>query len=158
MRLPHSVTLTILMGFAFVLSLPIHAQDRRRPDWRPQGLTHERVKDAVRDIEDLSDDFRKSLRSALRDSSLDGTRREDDLNRQSKRLERAMDKVKKGVERRREFRSIRDDVRDALRAGADINVTMRRRRLDADAEREWIRLRAGLNFLAGLFDLPKMDR
>ena len=52
-------------------------------------LTHDQIRKAVREIEDRSDDFKKSLRRALNNSVLDGSNREVELNRQAKRLESA---------------------------------------------------------------------
>jgi len=147
---------TLYAAFFTLAVLPSAAQDARQPGSNPR-LTHDQVRRATRDIEDRSDDFKKSLRRALNSSVLDGSNREDDLNRQAKRLESAMDRVKKGAEQRRSFQDIRRDVDRAMDAGRDINVTMRRRRFNSEAERDWERLRAGLNFLGGLFGISKLS-
>ena len=115
---------------------------------RKRRYTRSDMQALVRDCERRSDDFRKQLDRALDRSSLDGTRREDRLNSEARRLENEIDRVKRELERRQDFMDVRDNVAAALEAARDIDRTMRRRRLTKDAERAWRALTAELNVLA----------
>ena len=115
---------------------------------RKRRYTRSDIQALVRDCERRSDDFRKQLDRALDRSSLDGTRREDRLNSEARRLENEIDRVKRELERREDFMDVRGNVAAALEAARDIDRTMRRRRLTKDAERAWRALTAELNVLA----------
>lgn len=138
---PAIITVAILAG-SFVEA---SAQDRYG---FPRGVTHELIRKIARSAEDRSDDFKKELRRALNRSGLDGSDREDRLNDRARRLERALDRVKKGVDKRESYRQIQGDVRDAVRAGKDIDFTVTNRWRGSSIEREWRRLKQEVNALA----------
>lgn len=114
----------------------------------PRGVTHDLIRRIARSAEDRSDDFKGELRRSLNQSGLDGSNREDRLNEQARRLERALDRVKKGVDKRKSYGQIQGDVRDAVRAGKEINFTVSNRWRGSSIEREWRRLRSEVNALA----------
>ena len=122
----------------------------------PRGVTHDLILRIARSAEDRSDDFKRELRRAMDRGSLDGTNREDRLNDQARRLERALDRVKKGVEKRRSYSEIRNDVRQAVSAGRDINVSVRNRWMGSTVETEWRRLKNEINALAKTFSLTRI--
>lgn len=152
----HSTSFAAAIAFFgfFLISADIaNAQDRYG---FPSGSSHEIVKRIARSAEDRSDDFKGELRRALNKSGLDGSAREDRLNDQARRLERALDRVKKGVDKRKPYREVQDNVRDAVRAGKDINLTVRNRWRGSGVEREWRRLRDEINALARTVNVSRI--
>lgn len=118
----------------------------------PYRISDQQVEETIHRIEGQSDVFRKSLDSALDQSRLDGTRREDDINsfvkefyQETKRLHDHFDSHK----------STASDVQTVLDRAAQIDQFMRRNRLqrDRDAQKEWLRLRANLDELARVYNV-----
>ena len=118
----------------------------------PYRVSDKQVEELIHRIESQSDVFRKSLDSALDQSRLDGTQREDDINafvkefyKETKRLHEHFDSHK----------STAGDVQTVLNRGAQIDQFMRRNRLkrDREAQREWLELRAHLDELARLYNV-----
>jgi hypothetical protein len=138
---PAIITVALLAGS----SVEASAQDRYG---FPPGVTHELIRKIARSAEDRSDDFKKELRKTLNRSGLNGSDREDRLNEQARRLERALDRVKKGVDKRESYRQVQGDVREAVRAGKDIDFTVSNRWRGSSIEREWRRLKQEVNALA----------
>ncbi len=100
--------------------------------------------------------FRSSLRAALDRSAINGTKREDQLNTDAERLERAMNRVREAWDREHDPPKTRHFVDDAISAGQDINRTMVRRRLNPDVQPQWDAVRGELNRLAAAFELPRI--
>jgi predicted glycoside hydrolase/deacetylase ChbG (UPF0249 family) len=118
----------------------------------PYRVSDKQVEELIHRIESQSDVFRKSLDSALDQSRLDGTRREDDINsfvkefsKETKRLHEHFDSHK----------STAGDVQTVLNRAAQIDQFMRRNRLkrDREAQREWLELRTHLDELARLYNV-----
>lgn len=118
----------------------------------PYRISDKQVEEIIHRIESQSDVFRKSLDSALDQSRLDGTSREDDINsfvkefyQETKRLHDHFDSHK----------STASDVQTVLERAAQIDQFMHRNRLkrDRDAQREWLKLRAQLDELAQLYNV-----
>lgn len=110
----------------------------------------------IADCENRTDEFQRSLRSALDHSALNNTSREDELNRDAGRLERAMNKVRESWNLEHDASRTRHFVGDAIAVSQDINRTMIRRRLNPEVQRQWDIVRRELNHLAEVFDLPKI--
>jgi hypothetical protein len=118
----------------------------------PYRVSDKQVEELIHRIETRSDQFRKSLDTALDKSRLDGTRREDDINafvkefyKETKQLHEHFDSHK----------STTGDVQTLLNRAAEIDQFMRRNRLkrDREAQRDWLQLRANLDELAQLYNV-----
>lgn len=118
----------------------------------PYRISDQQVEEIIHRIESQSDVFRKSLDSALDQSRLDGTRREDDINnfvkefyQETKHLHDQFDSHK----------STASDVQTVLNRAAQIDQFMRRNRLkrDRDAQKEWLQVRAYLDELARVYNV-----
>ena len=133
----------------------LSAQPPRRdpPRDRDRGGNISRV---IADCESRTNEFRRALREALDRSALDGSRREDELNRDAGRLEQAMNRVREAWNREHDPGRTRRSVDDAILAGQDINRTMVRRRLNPNVQRQWDTVRRELNRLAEVFELPRI--
>jgi hypothetical protein len=141
-------------SMAVALLLPgVLAAQRSYP---PRDERTGNISRVVADCEERTNQFRVSLRAALDRSALEGTRREDQLNVDAERLERAMNRVREAWNREHDPPRTRHFVEDAIAAGQDINRTMVRRRLNPDVQRQWDAVRGELNRLAEAFELPRI--
>jgi hypothetical protein len=116
----------------------------------------ERIGRVIADCEERTNQFRRSLRAALDRSALNNTAREDELNRDAGRLERAMNGTRESWNGEHNAPRTRRFVSEAITAGQDINRTMVRRRLGGDVQRQWDFVRQELNRLAEVFELPRI--
>lgn len=144
--------LVIAVVFAATVAAAGEANAQRRS--RRGGLTKGQVGDIIRRVETRVDGFTASFDDALDRSRLDGTRREDDLNRRAQALESATDELRREFDRRDTWQENRDEVRRCLNAASDINAVIHRRRLRYGTERAWAALRYELNALARAYNLP----
>ena len=140
------------MAVAVLLSWTLAAQ----PGYPPRDGRIANIPRVVADCQERTSQFRSSLRAALDRSALNGTRREDQLNVDTERLERAMDRVREAWNREHDPPKTRHFVSDATAVGQDINRTMVRRRLNPDVQRQWDAVRGELNRLAEAFELPRI--
>jgi hypothetical protein len=145
------VTLAVALT---ILSLSISAAAQRSP--RARGYTKAEVDAVIHRVENRSDEFVQLFDKSLDRSRLDGTKREDELNKQAKRLENSLDDLRREFDRKESYVETRPEVRRTLDIAADINKTMRRRRMGGETERQWALLRAELNTLADVYELPKL--
>jgi hypothetical protein len=89
-------------------------------------------------------------------SRLDGTRTEDRLNEQAKRLDVAISRLRESWNREREPEKSREHVREAVAAAREINWAIETHQLRGRIQHEWDVLRAELDRLAGIFDEPQI--
>ena len=147
------ILLAGFVGSLFVLT-DANAQGRRRA--RGRTYTKNQVNRIIQRVETRSDDFVSALDKALDKSKLDGSKREDALNRQAQRLENTLDDLRREFDRNENYVQTRPEVARVLNIANDINNTMQNRNLGREAERMWAALRFDLNTLAGVYDLPKV--
>ncbi len=140
-------TLLIICGLSFVSA---QAQGR----YRGRAYSKADVHRIIVRVEERSDAFRKSVDSNLDRSRLDDTRREDRINNQVKQFESALDELRREFDRRDTFREVRREVERVMRQSDEINALMRNSRFSPVVEQQWRLLRADLNRLAGIYDLP----
>lgn len=139
--------LLIMVGLSFI---PAQAQGRHRGRFYSKTDVHRII---VR-VEERSDAFRKSVDNNLDRSRLDGSRREDRINNQVGQLESALDELRREFDRRDTFREVRREVERVMRQSDEINALMRNSRFSPHVEQQWRLLRADLNRLAGIYELP----
>ena len=125
---------------------------------RARGRTYNKadVDRIIKRVEDRSDNFVKLFDKNLDKSILDGTKAEDRLNDRAKDLEKALDKLRKEFDRRDTWRETRSNVKDVLEEAVGINRVVLNSRLNRSVEASWALLRADLNTLVGIYNLPKL--
>jgi hypothetical protein len=116
----------------------------------PYRLSDKEVERILHRIEEQSGKFRGSLDSALDNSRLDDTAREDNLNAFIKEFDQ---EVKRLHDRFDERKSVAADVQSVLDRAARIDNFMRRRGLTEKAQNEWAALRANLDLLAEAYSV-----
>lgn len=135
---------------------PVIYRPAQYPYYVSPGYSKTQVDSIINRVEENVDDFVGLFDRSLDNSNLDGTRREDYLNRRSKDLERATDELRREFDRRDSWAENRSEVARCLNIATDINSTMRNRRLSRSAEYKWSKVRSELNALAAAYRLPKI--
>lgn len=139
--------LLVISGLSFI---PVQAQGR----YRGRFYSKTDVNRIIVRVEERSDAFRKSVDNNLDRSRLDDTRREDRINNQVKQFETALDELRREFDRRDTFREVRREVERVMRQSDEINALLRNSRFSPVVEQQWRLLRADLNRLAGIYELP----
>lgn len=122
--------------------------DTRAQSQRPYRYNDNYVRQVLQRLETRTDRFSNLLPNALDRSRLDGTDREDDVNKMVTEFEAATDRLR---DRFNNQQSTLTDAQDVLREGARIDTFMRNRRLDSRTERAWTQVRTELNRLANAY-------
>lgn len=113
-------------------------------------ISQSQVQNLIRRIETRTDSLSRNLENALDRSAIDGTAREDEINRLVRDFESATDQLRTRVESRQ---SSSTDARGVLDRAALINGFLLTNRLDYRVEQDWRLLRADLDRLAVAFNL-----
>lgn len=139
-------TLFVLFAIVsvFFASVPVYAAN----------LTKAEVDRIIKRVETRSDYFINAFDRALDNSRLNGSNREDYLNKRAKDLEVALDELRREFDRRDLWIENKDEVRRCLNIATDINVAMKNRKLGRNVESQWAALRSELNALARAYNLP----
>jgi hypothetical protein len=139
-----SITLAAIFAIT-ALGMSTSAQQR------PYRISErENIDRLMRRIESRSAQFRQSLFSALDRSTIDGTRREDNINEFVGNFETATRNLR---DRFRQGRDVQGDVSAVLTQAASIDRFMGRQRLAPAVEQDWSALRSDLDALAGYYSV-----
>ena len=145
---------SIALFMLAVMSVPAKAQYGGR--YRGRGYTKAQVEQVIRRLENQSDRFVRSFDRSLDNSRVDGTMREDNLNRRARDLENALDILRQEFDRTDRYQDTRTQVSGVLNVAEDINRAVRNRRLRGNTERLWSRVRNELNSLASFYNLRQL--
>lgn len=147
-----------IMGIAAVVMLFVmfDTADAQRREVRGRGLTKRQVKTIINRVEDRVDNFVKNFDKSLDRSRMDGTQREDWLNKRARDLEAATDELSREFDRRDAWADNREEVRRCLDIASDIDRNLRSRRYGSVTEGNWSRVRYELNSLADVYNMPKV--
>ena len=128
--------------------------DRERYERR---YSKRQVAEVITRVEQSSNRFRKDLDTALDRSRLDGSRREDAINRDVQQFEEAVNRLRREFDRNDSWWQTRRDVEQVLDKGRDVGTRMRNNRVgrnNRNLEAQWRNLRRDLNTLALRYNLP----
>ncbi len=145
-----------LAAFLILFAAADTANAQRRREVRGRALNKAQVKAIINRVEDRVDNFVKNFDRSLDHSRLDGTSREDWLNKRAKDLESATDELAREFDRRDAWIENREEVRRCLNIASDIDRNMRNYRYGAVTEGNWARVRFELNSLADVYNMPKV--
>jgi hypothetical protein len=145
-----------MIAFAAAFTVLFIAETTQAQPRRARGrvYTKSEVNRVIKRVETSVDIFRKEFDKSLDRSRLNNTEREDNLNEKAKQLESETDELRREFDRHDAWIENRDEVRRCLNIATDINVAMRNRRLGGKTESTWARVRADLNTLAQIYNLP----
>ncbi len=145
---------TLAVCSLLAVAQEIHAQGTDRGRF----YTKADVERIIKRVEERSDAFRKVVDRSLDRSVLDGTNREDNINRQVKELENAIDKLRKDFDRANTWEETREQVQRVMNQADEVNAIVRRGRWrrGGAVKSEWALVRADLNKLAGVYNLRQL--
>lgn len=138
--------LTIINVLMLVVSFAIVA----RAQDAPYRLNDKEVKKLMAQLKKDTGRFRKSFDSSLDRSRLNGSNREDDINRFLKSYEDATERL---YSRFKDNKSVGADVEAVLDGAAEIDRFMTRRLASERAERDWNEVRQDLRRLAEAYNV-----
>jgi hypothetical protein len=138
--------LTIFNVLILVAGVAVVAQAQDTP----YRLNDKEVKRLMAQLKKDTGRFRKSLDSSLDRSRLNGTNREDDINRFLKNYEDATERL---YSRFKDNKSVGADVEAVLDGAAEIDRFMTRRLASERAERDWSEVRQDLRRLAEAYNV-----
>jgi hypothetical protein len=150
------LSLVTVLSVAFVVLFVVgesNAQPRRA---RGRVYTKAEVGVIIKRVEDRVDNFKNNFDTALDHSALNGSNREDDLNRRAKDLEHATDELSQEFSKHDLWIENKDQVRKCLNIASDINVAMKNRTLGPKTESNWAKVKYELNTLAKVYNLPEV--
>ena len=140
-----------LIALVFVMTgLAAATRTQAQVIGQPYRLSDKEVERILHRIENQANNFRHSLDAALDRSRLNGTNREDDINRFIKNFD---EQTKRLHDRFNDHKSVAADVEAVLNRAADIDQFMRRQRLNERAQNDWSALRASLDELATAYNV-----
>lgn len=142
-----------LISTALLLPGALSAQPRRG-ERREERREH--IGRVISDCENRTDEFKAELKRFLESSRMAGSKREEELNRDARVLEREMNKVKEAWAQEHDAEKTARHARKAIEAAQGLNRTMLRHRMSGDVQRTWHVVRRELNRMAEAFDLPKL--
>ncbi len=147
-----------LIGIAAVAVVLVSADNAsaQRRESRGRNLTKAQVNAIINRVETRVDNFVKNFDKALDRSRLDGSSREDWLNRRAKDLGKATDELRREFDRRDAWIENKDEVRKCLNIASDIDRNMRNYNFGPTTESNWARVRYELNTLADVYNLPRV--
>jgi hypothetical protein len=134
-----------IAGFFLIAGTIFAGQVSAQRSWDREG-----ARNNVRDLEENTDRFRRSLDRALDRRRVDGTITEDVINRYVRQFERATDRLRKNWNNERNGGQA---TREVLRRGRSIDVYMRSNRLGQEAESDWRDVRRNLDRLAVIYSV-----
>lgn len=132
------------------------ANAQRRREVRGRGLNKAQVNLIIDRVEDRVDNFVTNFDKSLDRSRLNGSSREDWLNKRARDLESATDELSREFDRRDTWVENREEVRRCLNIASDIDRNMRNYRYGGGTEANWTRVRFELNSLADVYNMPKV--
>jgi hypothetical protein len=128
-----------------------NAQPRKA---RGKYYTKGEVRKVINRVEDRVDNFVRNYDKSLDNSSLDGSNKEDWLNKRAKDLENATDELSREFDKRDAWIENKDEVRKCMNIATDIDKNMKNKRYGAKTEANWAKVVYELNTLAKLFNVP----
>jgi uncharacterized membrane protein YuzA (DUF378 family) len=151
--------LKIFVGLAAVLMILAFADTsnaQRRREARGKMKSKAQVKVVINRVEDRVDNFVSKYDKSLDRSKLNGSSREDWLNKRARDLESATDELSREFDRRDAWVENKDEVRKCLNIATDIDRNMKNYKFGAATENNWSRVRYELNTLADVYNIPKV--
>jgi len=146
-----------LFAVVMILSLAgVSSAQKKKRESRNKLMNKAQVEAVIQRVEDRVDNFVDNYDRSLDKSKLNGSSREDWLNKRARDLESATDELSREFDRRDAWAENKDEVRKCLNIATDIDRNMRNYKFGSATEANWSRVRYELNTLADIYNLPKV--
>ncbi len=156
---------TIFAVALIALSLPAlaaaqggsYGRNRDDDNRRYGNYDQRRLRESVKRLENLSDNFRKHLDRTLDRSRYDDSRREDNINNVAGEFHNAADTLEDRFDNGRNLNRSSNEARRVLQLGMQLDRVMGRNRFDNRVESEWARIRQELRYVADAYGFNMSD-
>lgn len=145
----------VLAAVVMMLTFASESNAQRRES-RGRMRSKAEVNKIIDRVEDRVDNFVRQYDKSLDRSRLNGSSREDWLNKRAKDLENATDELSREFTRRDAWIENKDEVRKCLNIASDIDRNMKNYNFGATTEANWKRVVYELNTLADVYNMPKV--
>lgn len=125
-----------------------------RAGYRIRSMSRQQVEQLLERIEERSDAFANQLNRSLDRSRLDSTRAEDNIAERVADLENSTDELRREFDHNDSRGENLAEARKILYNATLVDRIMRRRNFSRLAENNWLQLRAELNTLARIYNIP----
>ncbi len=166
----HALKFSMLPAAVLALCLPAAAlaqwggypDDRYPGDYRNDNGRYERydgryLRDTIRELDRLSNDFTRDLDRRLDHSPVDGTRNEDHINADAKEFRRAVQRLKGRFDNGRNLDRTENEARTVLETAGHVQRESRSFLNDGRLSSEWSAIRQNLRTIADEYDLSWAD-
>ncbi len=136
-----------LLMLSLLLLVGLGTSSTAFAQWR---LSNTEIRNVIQRVETRTDSFSRNLENALDRSAINGTARENEINRLVRDFEYATDQLRTRFEGRQATAA---DARGVLDRAALINGFLLNNRLDARVDQDWQLVRTDLDRLATAFNL-----
>jgi hypothetical protein len=146
---------TFIVGTVAILVVLAGAEtaSAQRREARGRAMTKAQVKAVINRLETRLDAFKKQYDKSLDRSRLNGSDREDWLNKRASDLEHATEALRKRFDVSDRWIENKDEVQRCIDIARDIDKNMRNVRYGAATEANWGHVRRELNTLADIYNL-----
>ncbi len=145
-----------VFSVAFMFLAMVEVSNAQPRHARGKSFTKAEVERIIKRVEERTDTFVKQYDKSLDNSSLNGSRKEDWLNKRARNLESATDELRREYDRRDSWQENKNEVRNCLNIATDINNNMRNKRYSNRTEANWKAVVYELNTLAKVYNLPQV--
>ncbi len=121
---------------------------------RGRAFSKQQVKELIKKIEEGTDAFTKRFDETLDDSRLNGSRAEDNYTDRARDLEHAADELRREFDQNDPGGENRENAIKVLTAATVVDRIMKSRNYGNQTEAAWLGLRADINLLAGIYQIP----
>jgi hypothetical protein len=120
----------------------------------PRNYNRQQIESLLERIEERTDAFTETFDETLDDSALDRTRAEEDFTDAARNLENATDELRREFDHDDSWAENAPEARKVLFNATIVDRIMKRRNFGRTTENAWQQLRAELNSLAKVFNIP----
>ncbi|CAN5146522.1 hypothetical protein BH20ACI1_BH20ACI1_32440 [soil metagenome] len=121
---------------------------------RGRIYSKQQIEDLIKKIEEGTDAFTKRFDETLDDSRLNGSRAEENYTDRTRNLENAADELRREFDHSDPRGETRENAIKVLNAATVVDRIMKSRNLGNQTEAAWLGLRADINLLAGIYQIP----
>jgi hypothetical protein len=121
--------------------------------YRGESYTKAEVANVISRVENNSDAFVRAFDQALDRSRMDGSDREDQMNKQVRQLDQKINALRSEFDRRDTWQETRTNVQAVLQQADEVERMMLNHRLRTNVEQQWRAVRSDLVRLAGIYDM-----
>lgn len=154
----HTIKFSLVVAALIALALPLMASGQGRyPDYGRGRYDERELRDSIHRLDRLAKDFNRDLDRALDRSRVDGTRREDRINQESRQFRNAVGNLKSRFGSGRDLYRSRDEAARVLQQAQQLERVSRPRWFDSRLSSEWSQIRRELNVIERAYGLYGYD-